>query len=70
MDILGIFLKGTRLHKFLFVPIDYFAKLVDIITVALTTEKEIETSIQKNIITTFGVPIAMVFDNGGDSGGN
>jgi len=63
VDILGPFPKETGQHKFLLVTIDYFTKWVEAEAVASITENKVRQFIWKNIITRFGVPKAMIFDN-------
>jgi len=55
---------ATGQRKFLLVAIDYFTKWVEAEVVASITENEVRKFIWKNIITRFGVPKAMIFDNG------
>jgi len=64
MDILGPFLKATGQCKFLLVAVDFFIKCVEAEAVVSITEREVRKFIWKNIITRFGIPRAMVFDNG------
>jgi len=62
-DILWPLPKATIQRKFLLVAIDYFTKGVEAEAVALITGRRVKRSFGKNIITRFGVPRAMVFDN-------
>jgi len=64
MDILGMFPKAMGQRKFLLVAINYFTKWVEVEALAPITEREVQKFIWKNIITRFGVPKVMVFDNG------
>jgi len=64
MDILGPFPKATRQRKFIFVAVDYFTKWVEAWAVASITKREVCKFTWTNIITRFGVPRAMAFDNG------
>ena len=61
---MGPFPKAIGQHKFLFVEVDYFTKWVEAEAIASITEREVLRFIWKNIITRFGVPRAMIFDNG------
>ena len=54
--------SGRR--KFLIVAIDYFTKWTEAEPLAFITDKHIQAFIWKNIITRFGVPRALVSDNG------
>jgi len=64
MDILGPFPKATGQQKYLLVTVDYFTKWVEAEAVASITEHEVRKFIWKNIITRFGVPQVIIFDNG------
>jgi len=64
MDILGPFPKAMGQRKFLLVVVDYFTKWVEEEAIASITKREVQKFIWKNIITRFGVPRAMVFNNG------
>jgi len=48
----------------LLVAVDYFTKWVEAEAVASITENEVRKFIWKNIVTRFGVPQTMIFDNG------
>jgi len=63
MGILGHFSKAMGQCKFLFLEVDYFTKWVDPEVVASITKREVQKFKWKNIITRFGVPKAMIFDN-------
>ena len=58
------FSKGDGQRMFLVVAFDYFTQWVEAEAVASIIEREVRKFIWKNIITRFGVPRAMVFDNG------
>ena len=62
MDILDPFLKVIGQHKFLLVVVDYSTKWVEVEAVASITENDVRKYMW-NIITRFGVPKTMVFDN-------
>ena len=64
MDILGPFLKAMGQRKYLLVAVDYFTKWVEVEAIASITEHELRKFIWKNIITRFGVPQVIIFDNG------
>jgi len=63
MDILGPFPTATGERKYLFMAMDYFTKWVEAEAVASTTTVEVRKFIWRNIITRFGIPRAMIFDN-------
>ena len=63
MDILGPFPKATSQRKYLFIAVDYFTKLIAAEAVATITAAEVRKFIWKNIITHFGVPHTMIFNN-------
>lgn len=50
--------------KFLVVGIDYFTKWVEVEPLAKITEQNIRKFVEKNIICRFGIPRALVSDNG------
>jgi len=62
-DIPGPFSKATGQQNFLLVAVDYFTK-VEAEAVASITENEVRKFIWKNIVTRFGVPQTIIFDNG------
>ena len=64
MDILGPFPKATGQRKYLFVAVDYFTKWVEAEVVASITTDEVRKFIWRNIITRFGIPRAIIFNNG------
>jgi len=64
VDILGPFSKATGQHKYLFMTVDYFTKWVEAEAVAFITTAEARRFIWWNIITHFGIPRAIIFDNG------
>jgi len=64
MDILGPFPKATGQRKYLFVAVDYFTKWVEAEAVASITTAEVRKFIWRNIITRFGIPRSIIFDNG------
>jgi len=64
MNILAPFPKATEQRKFLLDDVDYFTKWIEAEVVASITKREVQKFIWKNVITRFGVPRAMVFNNG------
>ena len=64
MDILGPFPVPTGQKKILKVVMDYFTKWVEAEAMRGITTNDVEGFIWKNIITRFGMPRSIVFDNG------
>ena len=61
---MGPFPKAVRNKKYLFVCIDYFTKWVETEPLANIKDVDVKTFIWKNIVTQFGVPYALISDNG------
>nr|KYP54578.1 Pol polyprotein [Cajanus cajan] len=64
MDILGPFPIAKGQCKFLLVAVDYFTKWVEAEPLANITAANVQKFLWKNIITRFGIPYALVTDNG------
>ena len=64
MDIVGPLPVATAQMKFLFVATDYFSKWVETETYANIKDKDVTKFIWKNIICRFGIPQAIIADNG------
>nr|KYP66810.1 Pol polyprotein [Cajanus cajan] len=64
MDILGLFPPAKGQVKFLIVAIDHFTKWIEVEAVATISTNNVQKFFWKNIITRFGVPHALVTDNG------
>nr|KYP73029.1 Transposon Ty3-I Gag-Pol polyprotein [Cajanus cajan] len=64
MDILGPFPIAKGQCKFLLVAVDYFTKWVEAEPLASITTANVQKFLWKNIITRFGIPYALVTDNG------
>jgi len=64
MDILDPFPKATGQCKYLFVAVDYFIKWIEAEAIASITTVEVRKFIWRNIITQFGIPHAIIFENG------
>ena len=64
LDLLGPFKQATRGKKFLIVAIDYFTKWVEAESLGIITSRKVEKFIWQNIITRFGLPRVLTFDNG------
>ncbi|XP_057250719.1 uncharacterized protein LOC125497729 [Beta vulgaris subsp. vulgaris] len=67
MDLLGPFPPASGQRKFLIVAIDYFTKWTEAEPLASITDKQVQLFIWRNIITRFGIPRALVSDNGDNS---
>ncbi|KAJ8467304.1 hypothetical protein OPV22_029856 [Ensete ventricosum] len=64
MDLLGPFPPASGQRRFLIVGVDYFTKWLEAEPLASITEKQVEGFVWKNIITRFGLPRAIITDNG------
>ena len=64
IDIVGPLPQGKGQVKFLLVAIDYFTKWVELEALATITEARIQSSVWKNIISRFGIPMTIISDNG------
>ena len=63
MDILGPFPVAAGQKKFLLVGVDYFTKWVEVEAMKGITTNDVKGFIWKNLITRFGMPKSIVFDN-------
>ncbi|XP_073022575.1 uncharacterized protein [Primulina eburnea] len=64
MDLVGPFPLATGQRKFLIVAVDYFTKWVEAEALAKISEKEVISFLWKNIVCRFGIPRALISDNG------
>nr|KYP61109.1 Pol polyprotein [Cajanus cajan] len=64
MDILGPFPPAKGQVKFLIVAVDHFTKWIEAEAVATITANNIQKFFWKNVITRFGIPYALITDNG------
>ena len=64
LDILGPLLIGTGQFKFIIVAVDYFTKWAEAEPLATITEQKICNFVWRSIICRFGIPRALVSDNG------
>ena len=64
LDIVGPFPKAVGNKKYLLVCTDYFTKWVEAEPLANIRDVDVKRFIWKNIITRFGVPYALISDNG------
>ena len=64
MDIVGPLPIAAALKKFLLVATDYFSKWVEAEAYASIKDKDVTKFVWKNIICWFGIPQAIIADNG------
>ena len=64
MDLLSSFPQTTGQHKYLVVVVDYFTKLIKAELLAKITVQKIVDFTWKSIMCRFGLPFAIVIDNG------
>ncbi|KAK3033199.1 hypothetical protein RJ639_036991 [Escallonia herrerae] len=64
MDLLGPFPMASRQRRFVIVAIDYFTKWTEAESLATITSTNCEDFFWKNVVCHFGVPRALVVDNG------
>ena len=64
MDIIGeIKLNSSLQHKYILTKTNYFTQWVEAIPLRKVNEDAVMTFLQDHIMTRFGVPISLVFDN-------
>jgi hypothetical protein len=64
MDIIGeITPNSSKLHKYILTTTDYFTKWAEAIPLTHVNEKIVIQFIEQQLITRFGVPSVLVFDN-------
>ena len=64
LDILGPLPIGKGQCKFIIVAVDYFTKWAEVEPLAIITEQKIRNFVWRAIICRFGIPRALVLDNG------
>ena len=64
MDILGPFVQGTYQNKFLITAVNYFTKWIEAEALAKITSHNILRFYKRNMLARFGIPQALVTDNG------
>ncbi|WJZ90776.1 hypothetical protein VitviT2T_009899 [Vitis vinifera] len=64
MDIVGPLPIAAAQKKFLLIATDYFNKLVEVEAYANINDKDVTKFVWKNIICRFGIPQAIIADNG------
>ncbi|XP_073064122.1 uncharacterized protein [Primulina eburnea] len=69
MDLVGPFPPAMRQRKFLIVVVDYFTKWVEAEPLAKISEKDVIGFLWKNVVCRFGIPRALISDNGAQFSG-
>ncbi|XP_064966400.1 uncharacterized protein LOC135675135 [Musa acuminata AAA Group] len=64
LDLLGPFPPASGQRKYIIVEVDYFTKWVEAEPLATITEHQVEKFVWKNLVTRFGLPKAIITDNG------
>uniref|UniRef100_A0A804J640 Uncharacterized protein n=1 Tax=Musa acuminata subsp. malaccensis TaxID=214687 RepID=A0A804J640_MUSAM len=64
LDLLGPFPPTSGQRKYIIVGVDYFTKWVEAEPLATITERQMEKFMWKNLVTRFGLPKAIITDNG------
>ena len=55
--------NSSKLHKYILTAINYFSKWTEAIPLKVNNDTEVIQFLQQNIVTRFGVPNYLVFDN-------
>lgn len=55
--------NSSKLHKYILTAIDYFYKWTEATPLKIVNDTEVIQLLQHNIVTRFGVPNCLVFDN-------
>ena len=64
LDVVGeINLNSSKLHKYILTTTDYFSKWTESIPSKVIKTTEVIKLLQRNIVTRFGVPKCLVFEN-------
>ncbi|XP_064992463.1 uncharacterized protein LOC103998586 [Musa acuminata AAA Group] len=64
LDLLGPFPSASGQRKYIIVGVDYFTKWFEAEPLATITEHQVEKFVWKNLVTRFGLPKAIITDNG------
>ncbi|XP_058741871.1 uncharacterized protein LOC131614279 [Vicia villosa] len=64
MDLLVSFVTGSYQNKYLIVAVDYFTKWIEAEPLAKITSLNVLRFYKRNILARFGVPLAIITDNG------
>jgi hypothetical protein len=64
LDIIGeITPSSSKLHKYILTATDYFTKWVEVVPLTHVNKKVVIQFIEQQLITRFGIPFVMVFEN-------
>ena len=63
LDIVGPFLEAVGNRRWLLVGMDYFTKWVEVEPLANIKDVDAKRFVWKNIVTRFGIPHTLIFDN-------
>ena len=64
LDVVGeINLNSSKLHKYILTATNYFSKWIEAIPLKVINDTEVIQFLQRNVLTRFGVPNYLVFDN-------
>ena len=55
--------NSSLLHKYILTATDYFTRWVEAVPLRKINEDEVISFLQDHIMTRFGVPVSLVFDN-------
>lgn len=64
MDLLGPFIIVSNQNKYLIMDVDYFTKGIEAEPLAKITARDVLHFYKRNILSRFGVPLAIITDNG------
>ena len=64
MDILGPYPAASGQRRYVLVAVDYFTKWVEAEPMKNIKHSDVRWFIWKNLITRYGIPQSIVFDNG------
>ena len=64
LNIIGPFPRATGNRRFILVAVDYFIKWAEAKALINLWDVDIKKFVWRNIVTRFGVPESLVFDNG------
>jgi hypothetical protein len=64
LDVVGdVHLNSSKLHKYILTATDYFPKWTEAIPLKVINDTDVIQFLQQNIVTRFGVPNYLVYDN-------
>ena len=64
LDVVGeINPNSSKMHKYILTVTDYFSKWTEAVPLKVLNDNEVVQFLQQNIVTRFGVPNCLVFDN-------